>query len=70
MIFGYSKFCFDVPMEGALRNLRSRSFYLEMASEVLVDQILNELNLTRVHVIMCVATDIYCYQTLTKQKKL
>jgi len=58
-------------MEGALRNLRSRSFYLEMASEVLVDQILNELNLTRVHVIMwVVATDIYCYQTLTKQKKL
>ena len=48
---GIQNFVFDVPMEGALRNLRSRSFYLEMASEVLVDQILNELNLTRVHVI-------------------
>ncbi len=48
---GIQNFVFDIPTEGALRNLRSRSFYLDMISEVLVDQILSDLSLTRAQVI-------------------
>lgn len=48
---GIQKFVFDVPVEGALRNLRVRSFYLEMLAEILVDQILQKLELSRANII-------------------
>ena len=31
---GIQKFVFDIPVEGALKNLRVRSFYLEMLAEI------------------------------------
>lgn|SRR5690554_1408051 len=48
---GIQKFVFDIPVEGALRNLRTRSFYLDMLSEILVDQIFDKLKLSRANTI-------------------
>ncbi|MGI6781386.1 MAG: type III-A CRISPR-associated protein Cas10/Csm1 [Acholeplasmataceae bacterium] len=48
---GIQRFVFDIPVEGALKNLRVRSFYLEMLAEIFVDSLLLELELSRANVI-------------------
>lgn len=48
---GIQKFVFDIPVEGALKNLRVRSFYLEMLAEIFVDTLLLDLELSRTNVI-------------------
>ena len=48
---GIQKFVFDIPVEGALKNLRVRSFYLEMLAEIFVDTLLLDLELSRANVI-------------------
>lgn len=50
-ISGIQKFIYTVHSEGALRALRSRSFYLEILMEHMIDQLLDAIKLTRANLI-------------------
>lgn len=48
---GIQDFIYTIKSRGALKNLRGRSFYLEMLNEHIVDEILTKLNLNRSNLI-------------------
>lgn len=48
---GIQKFIFMIHSEGALRVLRSRSFYLEILMEHMIDQLLQAMHLSRANLI-------------------
>jgi len=50
-ISGIQSFIYTIHSEGALRMLRSRSFYLEILMEHMIDEILESLNLSRANLI-------------------
>ncbi|MGN1227542.1 MAG: type III-A CRISPR-associated protein Cas10/Csm1 [Christensenellales bacterium] len=50
-ISGIQKFIYSIPSQEALKQLRARSAYLDIISEYLVDEILNELNLSRANLV-------------------
>ncbi len=69
---GVQKFIYTISSEGALKSLRARSFYLELATEEVVQQILTALNLPRTNVIYAGASKFYLLVAATNQleKKL
>lgn len=50
-VSGIQKFIYQIPGEGALRELRGRSFYLEILMEHIIDEFLTELELSRANLI-------------------
>lgn len=50
-ISGIQNFIYNISFNGALKGLRSRSFYLEIILEYIVDELLDELELTRNNVL-------------------
>ncbi|MDR2828668.1 MAG: type III-A CRISPR-associated protein Cas10/Csm1 [Acholeplasmatales bacterium] len=48
---GIQQFIFDITIKNALKNMRTRSFYLEILGEYLADNILTAFELTRANVI-------------------
>lgn len=50
-ISGIQKFLYTITTSGAHKQLRSRSFYLDMISETIVDSLLSKLGLSRANVI-------------------
>lgn len=50
-ISGIQNFIYTIHSDGALKNLRARSFYLEIMVEHIVDEILEHLGLARVNVL-------------------
>lgn len=50
-ISGIQRFIYTITTAGAYKQLRSRSFYVDMISEWIVDSLLNKLNLTRANLI-------------------
>ena len=50
-VSGIQKFIYTIHSSGALKMLRSRSFYLEIMMEHMVDEILERLNLSRANLI-------------------
>ncbi len=50
-ISGIQDFIYTTASKGALKNLRARSFYLEILMEHLVDELLSELSLSRANLI-------------------
>lgn len=48
---GIQSFIYKVTKENALKQLRSRSFYLEILLEIVIDELLNRLTLTRANII-------------------
>ena len=50
-ISGIQKFIYSIPSQDALKQLRARSAYLDIISENLVDDILEELNLSRANLL-------------------
>ena len=50
-ISGIQKFIYTIHSSGALKMLRSRSFYLEIMMEHMVDELLTRLNLSRANLI-------------------
>ncbi|NJK30556.1 MAG: type III-A CRISPR-associated protein Cas10/Csm1, partial [Acaryochloris sp. SU_5_25] len=58
-LMGVQKFIYTISSEGALKSLRARSFYLELATEEVVQQILTELSLPRINVIYAGASKFY-----------
>jgi CRISPR-associated protein Csm1 len=58
-LMGVQKFIYTISSEGALKSLRARSFYLELATEEVVQQLLTRLNLPRTNVIYAGASKFY-----------
>ncbi|MBZ8182642.1 type III-A CRISPR-associated protein Cas10/Csm1 [Oscillatoria salina] len=56
---GIQKFIYTISADGALKSLRARSFYLELVTEEVVQQVLAELNLPRTNVIYAGGGNIY-----------
>lgn len=50
-ISGIQDFIYTITSKGALKNLRGRSFYLEMITEHIIDEIIEELELSRANLI-------------------
>ncbi len=48
---GIQDFIYTINSKGALKTLRARSFYLELLMENIIDELLSQLNLSRVNVI-------------------
>lgn len=61
-VSGIQKFIYNVDTKGALRNLRARSFYLEIMMEHIVDELLDRLNLSRCNLIY--SGGGHCYMLL------
>ena len=58
-LMGVQKFIYTISSEGALKSLRARSFYLELAAEEVVQQFLTALALPRTNVIYAGASKFY-----------
>jgi CRISPR-associated protein Csm1 len=56
---GIQNFIYTISSDGALKSLRARSFYLELVTEEIVQQILNALDLPRVNVIYAGGGNLY-----------
>lgn len=66
-ISGIQKFIYTIHSEGALRNLRARSFYLEIMMEHMIDTLLERLELSRANLIY--AGGGHCYLLLANTEK-
>lgn len=56
---GIQKFIYTISSDGALKSLRARSFYLELVTEEVVQQILAELDLPRTNIIYAGGGNLY-----------
>ncbi|MDB9308414.1 type III-A CRISPR-associated protein Cas10/Csm1 [Aphanizomenon sp. CS-733/32] len=56
---GIQKFIYTISSDGALKSLRARSFYLELVTEEIVQQLLDKLQLTRTNVIYAGGGNLY-----------
>lgn len=56
---GIQNFIYTISSDGALKSLRARSFYLELATEEVVQQLLSELKLPRTSIIYAGGSNLY-----------
>ncbi|WP_071192471.1 type III-A CRISPR-associated protein Cas10/Csm1 [Trichormus sp. NMC-1] len=56
---GIQKFIYTISSDGALKSLRARSFYLELVTEEVVQQLLDKLELPRTNVIYAGGGNFY-----------
>lgn len=56
---GIQKFIYTISSDGALKSLRARSFYLELVTEEVVQQLLDKLQLPRTNVIYAGGGNFY-----------
>jgi CRISPR-associated protein Csm1 len=56
---GIQKFIYTISSDGALKSLRARSFYLELVTEEIVQQLLEELKLPRTNIIYAGGGNLY-----------
>lgn len=66
-ISGIQNFIYTINTEGALKTLRARSFYLEIFMEVVLDELLEKLNLSRANIIYTGGG--HCYLLLANTEK-
>jgi CRISPR-associated protein Csm1 len=66
---GIQKFIYTISSEGALKSLRARSFYLELVTEEVVQQLLIGLNLPRTNVIYAGGGNLYILADETESTK-
>ncbi|MCT7957931.1 type III-A CRISPR-associated protein Cas10/Csm1 [Laspinema palackyanum] len=56
---GIQKFIYTISSDGALKSLRARSFYLELVTQEVVEQLLSALDLPRTNVIYAGGGNLY-----------
>lgn len=64
---GIQDFIYTIPSKGALKSLRGRSIYLEVFLEVVLDELLEQLNLSRANIIYVGGGHFYVLAPNTKQ---
>ena len=76
-ISGIQRFIYNITSKRALKLLRARSFLLEMVSEDFVQELLDDLNLTRANLLYCAGGHFYilapnteeCYKCVDRLKR-
>lgn len=68
-VSGIQDFIYTIPSKGALKNLRARSFYLEIMVEHLIDELLDTLGHSRISLIYAGGGHAYLLLANTKQIK-
>jgi CRISPR-associated protein Csm1 len=66
---GIQKFIYSISSEGALNSLRARSFYLELVTEEVVQQLLDQLQLPRTNIIYAGGGNLYILASGTEENK-
>lgn len=66
---GIQNFIYTIPSKGALKNLRGRSFYLELFMENYIDELLTELHLSRANLIYAGGGHFYLLAANTDNTK-
>ncbi|MEA5593482.1 type III-A CRISPR-associated protein Cas10/Csm1 [Rivularia sp. UHCC 0363] len=66
---GIQKFIYTISSDGALKSLRARSFYLELVTEEVVQQVLQALELPRTNVIYAGGGKLYILAAETEKIK-
>ncbi|MBW4615251.1 MAG: type III-A CRISPR-associated protein Cas10/Csm1 [Desmonostoc vinosum HA7617-LM4] len=66
---GIQKFIYTISSDGALKSLRARSFYLELVTEEIVQQLLTRLNLPRTNIIYAGGGNLYILADGTETTK-
>ena len=56
---GIQDFIYTISSDGALKSLRARSFFLELVTEEIVQQLLDQLNLPRTNIIYAGGGNVY-----------
>ncbi len=64
---GIQTFIYTISSDGALKSLRARSFYLELVTEEIVQQLLTQLSLPRTSVIYAGGGNLYLLAPATSQ---
>ena len=64
---GVQDFIYSVQSEGALKSLRSKSFYLEIMLEHIIDQFLGEIGVSRANLIYSGGVTGFHTKTVTSQ---
>ncbi|WGS65211.1 type III-A CRISPR-associated protein Cas10/Csm1 [Marinitoga aeolica] len=66
---GTQKFIYTINTKGALKSLRARSVYLQLLQEVFVDKLLEELDLSRIHIHFIGGGNFYLILPNTEKNK-
>ncbi|AUS99812.1 type III-A CRISPR-associated protein Cas10/Csm1 [Nostoc sp. CENA543] len=66
---GIQKFIYTISSDGALKSLRARSFYLELVTEEVVQQLLSRLEIPRTNVIYAGGGNLYILASGTENTK-
>ncbi|MBQ0066674.1 MAG: type III-A CRISPR-associated protein Cas10/Csm1 [Phascolarctobacterium sp.] len=66
-ISGIQDFIYTIPSKGALKSLRGRSFYLEIFMENFIDELLDELQLTRANLLYAGGGHFYILAANTEE---
>lgn len=66
---GIQQFIYTIPTKGALKSLRGRSFYLELLLENIIDDILEELSLSRANLLYAGGGNFYMLLPNTSKTK-
>lgn len=66
---GIQKFIYTISSDGALKSLRARSFYLELVTEEVVQQLLTRLKLPRTNIIYAGGGNLYILADGTENTK-
>jgi CRISPR-associated protein Csm1 len=67
---GIQNFIYTISSDGALKSLRARSFYLELVTEEVAQQLLTQFNLPRTNIIYAGGGNLYLIAPNTDPKKL
>ncbi|MCT7995979.1 type III-A CRISPR-associated protein Cas10/Csm1 [Laspinema olomoucense] len=65
---GIQKFIYTISSDGALKSLRARSFYLELVTQEVVEQLLSALDLPRTNVIYAGGGNLYLLAPADERK--
>ncbi|WP_208339494.1 type III-A CRISPR-associated protein Cas10/Csm1 [Aetokthonos hydrillicola] len=66
---GIQKFIYTISSDGALKSLRARSFYLELVTQEVVQQLLEQLKLPRTNIIYAGGGNLYILASGTDETK-
>ena len=66
---GIQKFIYTISSDGALKSLRARSFYLELVTEEVVQQLLDKLDLPFTNVIYAGGGNLYILSAANEENK-
>jgi CRISPR-associated protein Csm1 len=66
---GIQKFIYTISSHGALKSLRARSFYLELVTEEIVQQLLDKLQLPRTNIIYAGGGNFYILASGTEENQ-